>query len=182
MGGMVGATGGMMAAQRSPSAMKRVIRRRIAEAAAALAIRDPNPHSKAIIKKLDEPISMSFNEETPLEDVLKYVHQATVTKTYNGIPIYVDPKGCKEAEATMTSTIRGLDLEGVPLKTTLRLLLKQLGLAYGVRDGVLIISSEQDILDELGDALREFDSKDNMEGGPGGFGGAAPEPPGGGSE
>ena len=36
---------------------------------------------------------MSFNEETPLEDVLKYIKQATTTATYSGIPIYVDPIG-----------------------------------------------------------------------------------------
>ena len=35
----------------------------------------------------------------------------------------------------MTSPIT-LDLEGVPLKTTLRLLLKQLGLTYTVKDGL----------------------------------------------
>ena len=34
-----------------------------------------------------------------------------------------------------------IDLEGVPLQTSLRLLLKQLDLAYCVKDGVLIISS-----------------------------------------
>ena len=83
---------------------------------------------------------MSFANETPLDDVLKYIKQATTTKTYAGIPIYVDPKGLKEAEKSLTSTV-SIDLEGVPLKTTLRLLLKQLDLAYCVRDGVLIISS-----------------------------------------
>ena len=34
-----------------------------------------------ILEKLEEPISMSFAEETPLEDVLKYVKQATTTAT-----------------------------------------------------------------------------------------------------
>src|SRR5258707_4795193 len=41
----------------------------------------------------------------------------------------------------MTSPVT-LDLEGVPLKTTLRLLLKQLGLTYTVKDGLLTITSE----------------------------------------
>ena len=41
----------------------------------------------------------------------------------------------------MTSPVE-LDLEGVPLKTTLRLLLKQLGLTYTVKDGMLTITSE----------------------------------------
>ena len=51
----------------------------------------------------------------------------------------------------MTSPVT-LDLEGVPLKTTLRLMLKQLGLAYCVKDGLLIISSLEGILQELEEA------------------------------
>ena len=54
----------------------------------------------------------------------------------------------------MTSVVT-LDLEGVPLKTTLRLALKQLDLAYCVRDGVLIISSVPGISAELSEAESE---------------------------
>ena len=57
------------------------------------------PRARPVLKKLEEPISMSFAEETPLEDVLKYIKQATTSKTYQGIPIYVDPKGLKEADS-----------------------------------------------------------------------------------
>jgi hypothetical protein len=103
---------------------------------------------------------------------LQYIRQATVTKNSNSIPIYVDPKGLKDAEATLQSAIR-LDLEGVPLKTTLRLMLKQIGLAYCVRDGVLIISSVQGINEELREALNESDGNDSPEAGAGGFGGSA---------
>ena len=95
-----------------------------------------------ILAKLEEPISMSFTEDTPLEDVLKYIKQATTTPTYAGIPIYVDPLGLQEAEKSMTSTVRNMDLEGVPLRRTLQLLLKQINLAYFVEDGLLFITSE----------------------------------------
>ena len=84
---------------------------------------------------------MSFANETPLDDVLKYIKQATTTPTFSGIPIYVDPLGLQEAERSLNSTVQ-IDLEGVPLKTTLRLMLKQLGLAYTVKDGFLMITSE----------------------------------------
>jgi hypothetical protein len=100
-----------------------------------------DPRTRQILEKLDEPISMSFANETPLDDVLKYVKQATTTPTFNGIPIYVDPIGLQEAERSMNSTVQ-IDLEGVPLKTTLRLILKQLGLTYTVKDGFMIITSE----------------------------------------
>jgi tetratricopeptide (TPR) repeat protein len=100
-----------------------------------------SPRTRQIKEKLDEPIPMSFASETPLDDVLKYIKQATTTPSFPGIPIYVDPIGLQEAERSLNSTVT-MDLEGVPLKTTLRLMLKQLGLAYTVKDGFLMITSE----------------------------------------
>ena len=107
----------------------------------AVDLLDRDVKTKSILAKLDEPISMSFANETPLEDVLKYIKSATQGPNDSGVPIYVDPVGLNEAEKTMTSPVT-LDLEGVPLKTTLRLLLKQLGLTYTVKDGLLTITSE----------------------------------------
>ena len=43
----------------------------------------------------------------------------------------------------MTSTVRGMDLEGVPLRRTLQLMLKQLDLIYFVEDGMLYITSNE---------------------------------------
>ncbi len=105
--------------------------------------RGKDARSQRILAKLDEPLSISFAEETPLEDVLKYVKQATTSKTYPGIPIYVDPIGLQEAEKSMTSTVRNMDLEGIPLRRTLHLLLKQLDLMYFVDDGILCITSAE---------------------------------------
>jgi hypothetical protein len=101
-----------------------------------------DPVSRAILKKLEAPISMSFPNETPLEDVLKYIKSATQGPTDSGLPIYVDPVGLNRAEKTMTSPVT-LDLEGVPLWITLRLVLKQLGLTYDVKDGLVTITSEK---------------------------------------
>jgi hypothetical protein len=116
--------------------------KRIRRYGKAVDLFDRDDKTKKIIEKLDEPISMSFNEETPLEEVLKYVKTATTTATYSGIPIYVDPIGLNEADKTMSSTVRNLDLEGVPLKVTLKLLLKQLDLTYTIKDGFLMITSK----------------------------------------
>jgi hypothetical protein len=96
-----------------------------------------------ILEALDQPIPMRFPNETPIEDVLKYIKKATTTPTYPGIPIYVDPLGLTEAERTLNSPVT-IDLEGVPLKTTLRLCLKQLGLDYHVEDGFLRITSKEE--------------------------------------
>jgi hypothetical protein len=100
-----------------------------------------DPASRMILAKLEEPIVMSFAHETPLDDVLKYIKQATVTPNYAGIPIYVDPLGLQEAERSLNSTVT-IDLEHVPLRRTLQLILAQLGLVYFVEDGMLYITAE----------------------------------------
>jgi len=126
----------------------------------------PDDKSQKILEKLDEPISMSFKEETPLEDVLKYIQKATTTATSSGIPIYVDPVGLQEAEKSMTSTVRNMAVDGVPLKITLKLLLKQLDLTYQVRNGLLTITSN-----ESTDREEEEDDGASRSGGMGGMGG-----------
>ena len=141
-------------AARRRGANQRFSSRWIVSAATELALRDKNPKSKQIHSSLELPISMSFAEGTPLEDVLKYIKQATTTEKYVGIQIYVDPAGLREAAASTNSTVQ-IDFEGIPLKTSLRLMLKQLGLAYRVRDGLLIISSPDGVLDELMEAKQE---------------------------
>lgn len=116
-----------------------------------IATSDKSPKTKELLAKLEEPIAMKFADETPLEKVLNYIKSETREPNANDIPIYVDPVGLKEAGKTMTSPVV-LDLEGVALKTTLRLLLKQIGLAYCVKDGVVIISSPIGVIQELTEA------------------------------
>ncbi len=153
----------------------------IAQLSAALATWEKNPKNEAILKALEEPIPMTFPKETSLDFVLKYIRKRIVDKSgRTPIPIYVDPLGLQQGERSLSSTVI-MDLEGVPLKTSLRLLLKQLGLAYCVRDGVLIISSVSGIREELAEAARELLGSGNeqvnmpllqrMGIGPGGMGG-----------
>jgi hypothetical protein len=104
---------------------------------------DKSSRTKAIVAALDKPVAMPFAQETPLEDVLNHIKTATKRPADSGIAIYVNPIGLQEAEKSMASTIR-IDVEGVPLRTTLRLLLRQLDLGYYVKDGMLNISSLED--------------------------------------
>jgi len=98
--------------------------------------------SRAIQAKLDSPIAIPFASETPLEDVLKYVKQATADdRLPAGIPFYVDPTSLQDSEVTMASTVQ-LNLEGVTLRRGLGLMLDQLKLTFAVEDGLLIISTE----------------------------------------
>ena len=96
---------------------------------------------RAIRKKLDVTIAFPFENETPFEDILKYVMQATAGPNESGIPVYVDPLGLAQAGATMQSPVK-LNLEGIPLQISLRLLLRQLKLEFAVKDGLLLISKE----------------------------------------
>jgi len=101
---------------------------------------DADPRTTAILKRLAEPLAMNFPNDTPLEDILKYIRQSTKGPGDNGIPIYLDPLGLNEAGATETSPVT-IDMDGQPLRVTLQLVLRQLGLKYFVNDGFLCITS-----------------------------------------
>jgi RNA polymerase sigma factor (sigma-70 family) len=151
-GGVGGAIGdGPAPGRPSKARLEQERRIDIARMAESLSSEEQSAADKAVLKKLDEPIGLRFAEPTPLEDLLKFIKSASQGPTDSGIPIYVDPQGLNEANATLTSTVT-IDLEGVPLKATLRLALKQLGLAYCVKDGVLMISSINGIYEELEEA------------------------------
>lgn len=95
--------------------------------------------TKAIRAALERPIPMPFAQETPLDDVMKYVSSATQSAELSeGIPVYVDPRELAAARRTMMSPVT-LNLDDVPLKLCLRLMLGQLGLGYRIEDGVLTI-------------------------------------------
>jgi serine/threonine protein kinase/formylglycine-generating enzyme required for sulfatase activity len=97
-------------------------------------------NTKAVNDALEMLIPMKFPEDTPLEDILKYIKDRTKGSIKSGIPIYVDPIGLQEAVKSMTSTTR-FNVENRALRVTLRLLLEGIDLAYTVKDGLLIISS-----------------------------------------
>jgi hypothetical protein len=94
--------------------------------------------SEAIGKILDKPVKLSIAKETPLADVLKSVKEAAQAAHGSEIQIYVDP--------TVSPLLkRGVefDLEGILLRTTLSLLLSQVGLNWTVQDGLIIVSTDQ---------------------------------------
>jgi RNA polymerase sigma factor (sigma-70 family) len=162
MGGMRGMGGGMgiggFGGDGAPDGDFQT-RLEIAGLSAALAANDNDPKNQAVLKKLDQTLTMSFANPTPLGHVLEHIKSALAEPNGKPIPIYVDPIGLQQAEATFKSPVT-IDLEGVPLKMSLRLVLKQLGLAYCVRDGVLIISSVRGIREELAEAASELRGKD----------------------
>ena len=103
--------------------------------------------NQAIRAKLEERVSMNFPNDTPMADVQRYIEQSTQDERRglpNGIPIYVDPQGLRDADKTLASTI-AINMEGIPLRTTLTLLLDQLDLTYVVEGGLLLILSKDQV-------------------------------------
>jgi RNA polymerase sigma factor (sigma-70 family) len=97
--------------------------------------------NSAIRAQLNRPIAMAFPDDTPLEDVIKYIKSATASpRLPEGIPIYVEERALQAAEVTLTSPVK-LQLQGVKLKRSLRLVLKQLNLAYVVAHGFLTVTN-----------------------------------------
>ena len=119
------------------------------------------PRTKAILARLEEPLAMEFPNEVPLDDVLQHIKRATKKGPNDlGIPIYVDPMGLLEAGildpklsideravvdlSWKTMARVTINEKGLPLKDTLARVLTSLGLAYMVKDDVLIISDPRE--------------------------------------
>jgi hypothetical protein len=89
---------------------------------------------------------MQFPDPTPLGDVLKYIQSATAGQNGEGIPIYIDPvdpdgdsvdqRSAAASEKLMKTPIT-IDLVGVPLRRSLKLIAEQLGMGFGIRDGMV---------------------------------------------
>ncbi len=114
---------------------------------------DASPETRALLARLEEPVKIPFPDETSLRDVLAYLEQVTGKPHHErAMEFLVVPGGLEQAKKTLDSTIQ-MDLDGVPLKTTLPLMLDQLGLACVVKDGRLVIHSAKGI-----EKLRRKDS------------------------
>lgn len=97
------------------------------------------PYRRAmILKRLETILPIQFPDQAPLKDVLRYIQDATRDSRDECLPIQFDPEELKEVPSNVT-----MDIDGVPLKTSLRLLLKQAGLTYTVKDGAVVITSDE---------------------------------------
>lgn len=124
-----------------------------------LSVSDPaqnavTPAAARIWIALGKPLSMPFSDETPLEDVLKYIQSATQdAELPGGVQFYVAPAALLEAEHTSQSPVK-LNLESVPVTTSLKLVLDQLDWVYRVMpEGYIYITYA---------GSREFDSPNEI--------------------
>lgn len=101
---------------------------------------DDLARNEQIRELLKMPLSMPFTDPTPLADVVKYIKSATQKPEFpDGMPFYLDPHGLETVGATVDTPVT-LSLEGIRLKTSLRLVLQQLSLGYFIREGLLVIT------------------------------------------
>ena len=105
--------------------------------------------------KMQEPVAMPFATNTPIGEVVAHVRKSTADPASfpRGIPIYVDPGALADADKTLDSPVT-IDLEGIPLATTLKLALAQLDLAYHVNDDGLVCVVSQDDAEQGDDMAR----------------------------
>ena len=94
---------------------------------------------------------------TALDQFLKAIKKATSDAQYPGLPMYVNPTGLvNDAGKTLESPVDCFLLKSGKVRHLLRKALGQLHLSYAVRDGFLMISSREEIVEER---LDELDQK-----------------------
>jgi hypothetical protein len=103
----------------------------------AVSLASESPAEKKIQEELLRPTQFQFNE-TPLKDVVTFI------KDLHGINIELDRKKLEDAGVNPDDTLITRNLSGVSLKAALKLVLEQLGLAYVIKNEVLVITSKDD--------------------------------------
>ena len=104
------------------------------------------PHAAAMNRRieevLDRPVPLHFPEYTPLEDFMKSIQEKTRGPDGFVIPVFMEPD-VLERDGPGPGPGVEIDLDGVPLRTALRLALHQLGDDYTVGEGVLVIKRDE---------------------------------------
>lgn len=107
--------------------------------------------TELIRQKLAETIDLDLPPNPTFDQFLKTIKRATTTADFNGIPIYVDPLGLQRSGVGINDPIEVYKSPhlGTCLDQTLRLL----RLSCIVKDGFLMISSHDFIVEEKLDML-----------------------------
>ena len=89
---------------------------------------------RAILEELKKPTSVEF-VKTPLQDVVAYLQDL------HHIPIFLDRKELGAMKIDPAKSLVDCRLEGIPLRSALRLMLDEMGLKFVIHNDVLLITS-----------------------------------------
>jgi hypothetical protein len=107
----------------------------------------PSAEDAPILRALAVRGPIHLQKDTPLEEALELVRARTQSSQLpHGIPIHVDPISLQMAEQKLSSPVR-INLDDVPLKTSLRLMLMPLGLDYIVRGRLLLVVTRRQAIE-----------------------------------
>ena len=113
---------------------------------------------KKILRALASPTQIDFIE-TPLQDVIDFL------KDYHGIEIQIDAKALNDVGIDPTTSVTK-NLKGVPLRSALKLILRELDLTYVIQDDVLLITTPEEaetrlstVVYPVGDLINFHDPK-----------------------
>jgi hypothetical protein len=98
----------------------------------------PSDSAAEIKAALNDPTAMEFSD-TPLCDVIEYLKDYHHQK-HSAFEIVLDTKALNELGVTSDTPITK-NLKGITLRSALRLMLRDLGLTFVIRDEVLLITS-----------------------------------------
>ncbi len=108
---------------------------------AAVDLTDPVGNTAKIRKALDEKTKIDFTDQ-PLQDVITYLHDL------HGIEIQLDLKALEDASIGPDTPVTR-NLQGITLRSALRLMLGALDLTYIIKNEVLLITTPDKAANEL---------------------------------
>jgi hypothetical protein len=110
-------------------------------------------HKRSVLDQLEQPLRLPFKEPTSLAEVTVFLGKEL------GAPVVLDMAALKRLEITTEEKVQ-LELEGVRLKTGLKLLLDQARLTYRVvpEDNLLILTDTHGSEDPLDRVFGELKS------------------------
>lgn len=80
-------------------------------------------------------------DSVPLKEAIQFLMQAAAGEGNPPLDYYLDPLGLRDADKTGDESV-ALHFRKVPIKMTLRLALRENGLIFVIRDGLVIITNE----------------------------------------
>jgi hypothetical protein len=104
---------------------------------------------------------LDWPDGTPLGAAIERIKRQTrnfPSPFLQGIPMYVDPDGLREASQSLGSPVKAPPSENLSFRTKLKFVLEPLGLACEVKDAAIVITSRSKVGESFMDEQDEEES------------------------